>query len=314
MASNEISDSHAALVSLAEDAADGAAAFGVAIGLQQNTEARIRADLVALNGDPQAVPPIPGKQAEYAAAKTAKTTTAALERTAVSNGRATLAHCVDALKKPFGRAWNSQWQQAGFVNHSLAIPDDPLPLLNALAAFFTANPAFENAPGGATQAACAAAADAVSTARSTANAAVATLGLKKQERDTAFRALYKRLSGLLAELGQLLEDNDPRWYNFGFDAPGAGQQPGPVLELLLTPGGPGMIFADWSDARRATRYRVFKQIPGVNPAFVQVENSVTESEHTLTGLPSGAQALIRIIPVNDAGDGPETTSQPLTVP
>ena len=48
MAANPLPDDLDGLLSMAEDMADGAAAHGVAIGLLQNTEARIRADITAL--------------------------------------------------------------------------------------------------------------------------------------------------------------------------------------------------------------------------------------------------------------------------
>ena len=64
MANNEIPKTYDPLIELMEDAADGAATHGVAVGLKQNTEAAIRADLLALTGKPAGpggVPPaVPG--------------------------------------------------------------------------------------------------------------------------------------------------------------------------------------------------------------------------------------------------------------
>jgi hypothetical protein len=86
-----------------------------------------------------------------------------------------------------------------------------------------------------------------------------------------------------------------------------------VDNLVLTPGSAGMVFADWDDARRADCYRVFKQGP-TDPAPVEVANAVTESEFTLTGLPSGIAIKITIAPVNEAGDGPESNQAQIVVP
>lgn len=48
MASNETPRDYNSLVTLATDAADGAHNHGAALGLKQNTETAIRADLAAL--------------------------------------------------------------------------------------------------------------------------------------------------------------------------------------------------------------------------------------------------------------------------
>jgi len=255
MASNSIPPGFDALVSLAEDAADGAHQHGAAIALAQNTEAKIRADLVVLTGDAAAVPPVPGAQALYNTAKTAKTTASSLLRTAESNARAFTAKATDVLKQFLGRQWNSTWAEAGFRSGSLAIPDDPLSLLGEFRAYFTAHPTQEVTALGVTAAACATQAAALSDARSAVNTATVALGQAKQARDLAGQNLSKRMSGLLAELRQLLNKDDPLWYAFGFDRSADGQQPGPVQHLVLTAGGPGIVLAHWDDARRAERYR-----------------------------------------------------------
>lgn len=235
-------------------------------------------------------------------------------RTDESNARAFAAKAIGVLKNFLGSQWNSAWAAAGFSGGSLAIPDDPLPLLGELRAYFTAHPAQEVTPVlNVTAAACLAQSNALSNARSAVNLAAVTLGQAKQARDAAFRKLFERLSGLRAELGQLLEDDDPLWYAFGFDRPADGQQPGPVSDLVLTAGGPGIVLANWDDARRAERYRVIKQVVGVDPAPVIVTGTLYENELTLQGLPSGKAVKITVLAVNASGDGPETVSAPFEV-
>jgi hypothetical protein len=271
--------------------------------------------LVALTGDPEATPPIPGAQPVYNAAKSAKTAASSAQRTAESNARAFAGKSVNVLKNFLGTQWNSAWQAAGFQGGSLAIPTDPLPLLGELRAYFTAHPTHEVSPVlGVTAAACLAQSTALSNARSAVNDATVTLGQAKQARDAAQQKLSKRMSGLLAELGQLLEDEDPLWYAFGFDRPADGQQPGPVQELVLTAGGPGIVLANWDDARRAERYRVLKQVVGTDPQPVLVTGTLYENELTLQGLPSGQTVKITVLAVNAAGDGPATESSPFSVP
>jgi len=319
MASQKIPQTYTPLVSLAADAEDGAITYGAAVGLSLNTAAKITPDLEDLTGHAgtpgnPADPAIPGKQALYIAAKSDKPAKAAALRTVTSNVRGYCATAIDVLRPHLGRSWNSAWQTAGFVNGSLGIPDDPLPLLDQLRAYFTAHPAHENAPLGVTAAACETWKTTLGDARKAANDSLSNLGAAKTARDAAQETLYQRMSGLLAELGQLLGDDDPRWYNFGFDRPADGEQPGLVTDIVLTAGGPGMVFADWDDARRADRYRARKQIVGTDAEPVEVANAVTESEYTFTGLPSGATVKISIVPVNKAGDGPESDPVQIVVP
>jgi hypothetical protein len=56
----------------------------------------------------------------------------------------------------------------------------------------------------------------------------------------------------------------------------------------------------WSQSSRATGYRVFQPIVGVDPVPVNVK-TVTESKTTLTGLPSGKTVQYDIVSANVAG-------------
>ena len=67
------------------------------------------------------------------------------------------------------------------------------------------------------------------------------------------------------------------------------------------PVAPGTLLADWADARRATRYRVWIQVLTVDADFRAVA-TVTDSDATLTGLPSGKTVKVRITAANDAGE------------
>jgi hypothetical protein len=314
MATNRIPETPDTLISLATDAADGAATEGASIGLLHNTAPKISADLIALIGDPEATPPIVGTRNAYNLAKSGKTTASAASRSAESNSRAFCGSAVGVLKNYLGKQWNSQWQAAGFTTGSLAIPDDTLPMLGELRAYLVANPGHENAPLSITAAACTSRITGLGNARATANQSVRDLGDAKATNDTAIKTLYTRMTGLRAELDQILGDDDPRWYAFGFDRPADGTGPGPVEHLILTPGSAGMVFADWDDARRATRYRVLRKIIGTDTAPVELTGTLTESEYTLTGLPSGTTVEITIAAVNDAGDGALSATATLAVP
>jgi hypothetical protein len=109
------------------------------------------------------------------------------------------------------------------------------------------------------------------------------------------------LPGLIAELEQLLPDDDPRWYAFGLNPPAAPATPEVPDGLVLTPGEPGILHADWADTPRAQRYRVWKQVVGTDEDFVAAL-TVNDSDATLTALPSGATVRVRVTAVNEAGE------------
>jgi len=314
MASNRIPQNYAPLLHLAHDAADGVAQHGAAIGLGQNTAEKIRAEIVALVGDPTAQPPVPGKQAEFNWAVAARTAAAAAERSVTSNARAFVGNAIALLGNFLGRQWNAAWAAAGFTGHSLAVPDDPLPVLHELGAYFTAHAAHENAPLAITAAACTANVDAVSRARAATNTARTVYSAARTARDDALAAIYARMKGLRTELVQLLAADDTRWYAFGFDRPGDGEQPGPVCGLVLTGGGTGTVIADWHPARRADRYHVWRQMVGTDAAPVAADTSPHDPELALTGLPGGANVIVSVAGVNDAGEGPTLASAPFPVP
>ena len=75
----------------------------------------------------------------------------------------------------------------------------------------------------------------------------------------------------------------------------------------------GTVLAHWSNASRATRYRVFKQIDGVDTIPVNI-NTVTDSDATLAGQPSGKTLKIYIIAANDAGQAAPSDTVTIVVP
>ena len=186
-------------------------------------------------------------------------------------------------------------------------------LLQSLQNYFTAHPAQENAPLNITAARAGILFTALSDARSAANDGNTAAGQKKNLRDAAEKTLRNRMSGLVSELGQLLEDTDPLWLAFGLNEPGATNLPDVADSLILTAGGAGVVLADWSDASRATRYRVFKQIVGVDATMVAAV-TVTDSDYTFTGLTSGKTLKVQIIAANDAGQAQPSTTAEIVVP
>ncbi len=292
MAANPIPTSLSALTALAEDAADGANTHEVAIGLKQNKEADIRTDLTDLLA----------KIAAHAAAVGAKPALSAAVRSEDSNGKAFIGTARDVLVPTFGSPWSQAWAPTGFV--SLAVPRSQAErqsLLASLRDYFTANPTKENAPLGITAALAGTRFSALSGARSAFNQGVTLIGQRKVARDASGKRLSKRMRGLVTELGQLLEDDDPIWYAFGFNPPAAPETPDQVEGLVVTPGEDGTAYADWGETPRAKRFHVDIQVVGVDAAFRRVA-TVTDSDATITGLPAGSTVRVRVIAVNDAGN------------
>jgi len=75
----------------------------------------------------------------------------------------------------------------------------------------------------------------------------------------------------------------------------------------------GTVLAHWSNSSRATRYRVFKQIDGVDAIPVNV-NTVTDSDATLTAQPSGKTLKVYVIAANDAGQAAPSDTVTIVVP
>ncbi len=293
MASNKIPERFDLIVEMLEDAADGAQTHGAAINLKQNDEAALRAILAELVGTPAGpgnVPPaVPGLKDKWNIAKAAKVSGTSAFRIAKSNGRALARACMGVLKPTLGDKWSNAWQNAGFTNHSLAVPDNPHALLQQLRSYFAANPAKEVpalTPFPATATACEAAVQAISDAASASNQSNADAGQAKGNLEDGITRGRSRLSGLREELDQLIEDDNDLWYAFGFDKPSDPETPEVPENITITGGASGMVFVDWDDARRAESYRV-TITDTANPANQLVSQIVEESEHSFAGLPAG---------------------------
>jgi hypothetical protein len=304
--SNEIPQNNDQLFTLAEDSADGLHTHEAAIGVKQNKEADVRADLTAARA----------ATTDYDNSRSTKTTLVAAQTVADSNGKAYLGAVRKVLALRLGEQWSNAWLPTGFPDNSTAVPgtsDKRQSLLFALGDYFTANPTLEVAALNVTAAQANTLANALSTARSAVNDGINLSGQKKNLRDAAVAKLRTRLRGLLAELGQLLENDDPRWNAFGFNMPAAPNTPDVPDAPVLTAGAPGTVLADWPAASRASYYRVFRQIVGVDADYVYVDH-VNDSDFTLTALPSGATVKVRVSSVNAAGESLPSDPAQIIVP
>lgn len=292
MASNALPDQIDKLLTLTEDVEDGLAEHAALIGIQQNTQPVMNAARVALFMS----------QADFLSSRSAKKPLVTAQTVADSNAKAFIATARGILTNYLGSAWSQAWEVTGFANGSFALPptvQERQAQVTLLATYFTNNPTHESPPL-ITATRATTLGTALSDARSAVSAQATTIGEKKRDRDAADTALRARIRGLIAELTQLISDADPRWYAFGLNAPADPNTPGIPDGLVLTPGAPGVVYADWADSRRAERYRVWKKIPGLDPEFTPIA-TVTDSDATLTNLPSGAIEF-QVTAVNDAGE------------
>ena len=306
MASNTLPTAIDDLFTLAERNCDGLTTHQAAIGILQSLEVTLRAVLASART----------AQDGFAALQGGKPALTAALNSADTNGRAFITATRNVLALSLGQSWSQVWEATGFPNQSLAVPAtlaERQSLLASLKAYFTANPAKENAALNVT----AVQADALFAALSNAFAAVdnglTTLGQTKNTRDAAVELLRKRMRCLIAELALFLADDDPRWDAFGLNRPGAPATPDRPEALVLTPGVSSSLLADWADAPRATSYRVFKQVVGVDADFVPAA-TVSDSDATLTGLPSGATVRVRVTAVNDTGESQPSAVKEAVVP
>ena len=307
MAQNPVPAALDALFTLAEDMADGAAANEVAIGIQHHKEVKIRADLAAARTAQQI----------YVNARTAKVASTGVQTVADSNGRAFINAASNVLSVHLGTQYSAAWDLTGFPNQSTRVPSamaERQELLTQLQTYFTAHAAQEAASLNVTAALAGTRFTALSDARSAANAAVVLTGQTKALRDTAVTTLRTTESGLIAELRLLLADFDPRWNAFGLVEPGGSDLCPPPENLVLTPGVPGTVLADWSDTPRAVRYRVYVQIVGINPTPLPIE-TVNDSDATLSGLTTGQTIKVTVTAINaDDDEGPPSAEIQIVVP
>ena len=328
MAANDIPRTYDPLVQLGEDAADGAANLGETVGLKQNTEAAIRADLEALTGTPAPILTVaqpkadtpagdPGLKALYNAAKANKTNMTAALRTANSNGRALAMACIGTLKPALGTQWNSQWNAAGFTDGSIAVPANPMVKLQQLRAYYNTNPNREVPDVNGitcTAAGCEAAAQAISDASENSNQSNTDAGTAQAALEAGIATLRRRLTGLREELTQLLDDTDERWYAFGFDRPGDLNTPEVPANVTATAGaaGSGLLFVHWDDARRADGYRVIvKNTVG----GAELANQLAQdAEATISGLTAGLTVAITVTARTAAGERQPSDPVQLVVP
>ena len=282
------------LFTLCEKAADGLNTHESSIGIMHNTEAVLRGNLAAART----------ANNEFQAAKAARLSATDAQDTADANAVTFITSARDVLKTKLGGSYSQAWAEAGFASNSLAVPATlarRMELLKSLELYLTAHPTHEVAGLGVTHAQAAATHEALSTAVSAVNAARSAQRGKREARDAAEETLRNRLRGLVGELTQLVGDTDERWLDFGFRVPADDRLPEVPSDLILNGGAAGHLVAGWTDTARAERYRVYKQVVGVDNDFV-LAKTVTDSDADLNTFTPGAQVRVRVTALNARGE------------
>jgi hypothetical protein len=217
--------------------------------------------------------------------------------------------CIATLKPVLGMQWNSAWNEAGFISGSLAVPPHPQSLLLLLSGYYANNPSHEVAEVNGidcTAAACKASSDAIVAAQKASNQANTDAGTAQSNLQDGINAGRARMTGLQSELGQLLDDNDPRWLAFGFDMPGHTAGPDVPENLTVTPGAAGSqaLYAHSGDSRRADGFRFI--IRNAAGDTILAELLTTDPEATITGLVSGTKVSATVTARNSTGESQES--------
>jgi hypothetical protein len=214
-----------------------------------------------------------------------------------------------------GQQYSEDWAPTGFPNQSTATPDtmdERQTLLHALQNYFANHSVYENADLGVTAEQARLLNDTLVAARSAVDESYTQMAAAKNARDAAVRELRRRMRGCIEELSQLMEDNDPRWYAFGLNPPAAPETPEPVDAVELVATGAGHASASWETAPRADRFRVFKQIVGVDAEPVLVD-TVRDTQFGFSGLTAGQKLRVQVQAGNDVGYAPPSETVEIMV-
>lgn len=293
MAANPTPTSNPVLLARCRDMARGCAALGEEIGIKQWTAEKMEGIIAAAEAADM------GTGEAHVSMGDRRRTLRAAEKA----GRKQITACRLRLTVLFGPGWSADWAAAGFPPRRTMVPErhgQRMTLLSLLAGYFQAHPEHESEDMGATAAACHAAHEALSDARSAVNGMKTGRSTSVKGKRTAYKNLRKAMRGLIQELGQLLAADDTRWKQFGLRLPARTTAPGRVRRVKLTVLGSGFVQAQWPAAPRATRYRVQIRLGGAG-AFSDAA-TVHGTEKLLTGLPPGQLLEVRIAAANDADE------------
>lgn len=295
MAGNPIPEGLADLLLMAGKAADGLALLESALGIAQNTEAKVRAEILRLRST----------QLDYKSEEWQQSKRYEAQREIDGRGRAWLLQCRRRLSCFFGDSWSPKWAAAGFEDGSTAVSKKIAirqQQLTALAAFLAENRAYEDVALEITAVKADQLAKELTASRTAIHSGAASIAAAKRLRDAAYLALTKRMRGLLGELAQLTEKDDERWRLFGLNAPADPSTP----EIAVSPSaqvlGDGVVTVDVVLPARARYAHLWVQQEGVDEEPRRLKGRYRGTT-TLRDLPQNVPLLLFVAGVNQAGAG-----------
>jgi hypothetical protein len=311
---NETPGSLKPLLALAKDQRGGAAALQAVIGLHHHTDATLNAAILKLEGDPAAAPGSNANKGSQLVFKmcedAARDARSALKVLSDTDVKKLLTAYRDVLKNVHGSTHNAGWGAAGFTQN-LRVPEnhgERQTLLAAMRSYLAANAGHEATlpqPSGPPLAVTAAAALALG---ATFQAAFTLVNTKETDqetcknlRDADQRALFLEVSGTTAELGGLLAADDPRWEAFGLNIPAHPNPPEAVGSLTMSSAGTGREALSWTAGRRASYYRIFIKIDGVDADFRHLIND-DDLDYTIKDLTPGTTISVYVVAANAGGE------------
>jgi hypothetical protein len=282
------------LFALAECAIGGLTVMETTVGIKHNTKVLVTADLAAARTAHEALGPAISERLEFTAD----------QASADAAGQASIFATRDVLKMTLGTPYSQAWYEAGYRNHSLATPstlNGRLELLSHLATYLEKHPELEAPELKVSHQELTLRHDALGGAINALQAAWAAQRTLRMARDKALLKLRARLRGLLGELRQLLAPDDSRWENFGFNIPADDSTPRAPRNLIVTDGLKGHLLAKWDRTPNAERYRVRKQVLGLDDGFV-IARTTSETEADLNTFVTGQRVLLEVTALNSAGE------------
>ena len=305
MTGNPIPENDESALAMGDGLADGLHSLESTLGIKMVTEAMIRGALAACEtGDDEANDMKDIKQAASTALQQADDAATQF-----------LLQSKNILASFLGNRWSASWEPTGFPDESTAIPttqEKRMNLCKKLNSYFTRNPTREFATAGVTAAKALENFTALSDGRDHLAEKVTVLGQKMKARDVAYANLRKEIRGSIHELSLLLGPDDDRWHRFLLSAPNDPATPEPVESVALRAISATEIMATWPRAPRATRYRPFVQIVGVDED-AKARDSVNGLEVTLTGFHAGQTVKVYIVAANDDGEGNPGPTEQITL-
>ncbi len=289
----------AGLVSQGGVLVGAATQLGVALGLHHNDKDKINADLTELI---MAVGNHEQAKADLYDRRTALKIAAKDAQTHLRKGR-------DVLKPVFGYTYSDVWTIMGY-NDSLEVtdrPEDQQAMLQAQRTYYTNHPTFEVPLLNLTAAYTDTVIQTLTAAQQAVSSQEGAVEAAMNVRDEKAKQMRRRVSSLFSELTELLEPMDARWLNFGFNLPGAEQTPETPLNFKATLIGPTAVALKWDAAERASYYRVWKKVSGVDEDYVPV-GTPGDLDFTIEDLPANSTVEIQVSAVNTGGESSRSAS------